>query len=236
VKNYPAEFGHSPEYDNPGVTLPLPSPQEMPRPIWFTPKIAIRWGDPEFNQFPPLPPGVTWHYRWSTPAFDLRPDLRSAQAAPKDGQPVWSVGGRLYVQLAGNPAATVPPTPGEQPFLTTAGMTVTAMDWVHTTTNYSSDRRPGEGITGGAGLLNLSPRDVTADFIAVPAAGVQLPTSILAGFAPPGTSLGEGEGNPVRYWRLQLDFFFFIETGLPEPDPLPAPDGHNPSVLWASVY
>lgn len=239
-RDFPAQFGRDPNYANPGVTLPLPSPTEMPRPVWHTPKTPFRWTFSAFNITPPEPVGPIYTYNWTTPAFDLRPDLRSEQASPKDGQPVWSTASRLYIQLSGNPSIGVGASgPGSQPALTGGGTggsyTVHAIDWVNATTNYSADRRPTEAVTGGAGLLNLPARDVSADF-AFGTSILPTPTSILVGFAPPGTGLGGGEGYPVRYWRLQLQFSILIETGLPEPVPLPVPNGNIPSVLWASVY
>jgi hypothetical protein len=55
----------------------------------------------------------------------------------------------------------------------------------------------------------------------------------LVGFAPPGTTLGGGEGYPVRFWRLELGFSIFVETGAPLP---PEPPEPPPLTLQASMY
>lgn len=233
MKDYPAQFGRSPLYDNPEVTLPMPSPVEIPRPQWYADKQRFRW---TATPFPfgggPIPPGIEYRAQWTSPAFDLRADLRSAQAAAKDGVPIWSTASRLYFQVA-----TANPGNGSQPLISTLGLSVTATDFVNTTFNFSSDRALADGVTGGAGLLRLSTRNVSAEFMAIAPA-----TSILAGFAPPGTTLGAGEGYPVRYWRLRLEFivYFVSDPPLPLPDPIPPappiPFDRAPAVYWAAVY
>lgn len=229
MSNFPSRYGHSPLYANPQGTVPAPSPTGIPRPVWGTQWMVVQWVqtdvvDPTVDPLEVRPPGVLYRYTWSSPVFDLRPDLRSSNAGPKDGVPIWSVAARLYVQLAANARGS-----GAQPALLTPNVNVTATDWVNTTFNFSGARRPTEGVSGGAGLLNSTPTDVTAKFSAS-GAGV---TTTLAGFAPPGSTLGFGEGYPVRFWRLQLTFEQFIETEVPLPDPLP---NGRPYVFQASVY
>jgi hypothetical protein len=237
-RSFPAEFGSSEQYYNSQTTLPLPSPRDVPRPIWTTDKIGLTWrrvGIPADAE-PPDVPGVTYQYSWFTPSFDLRPDLRSAFGAPKDGVPIWSSAARVYIQLAGNPSVGIA---GTAPVLDTSGLTALATDWVNATTNYASANRPADinpetGLTyeGGWGLYPTSERNVSAQFVA---SGPNA-YSILVGFTPPGTGLGGGDGYPVRYWRLQLKFRVFIPTLLPPPPILPVPGPAIPSTLWATVY
>jgi hypothetical protein len=122
---------------------------------------------------------------------------------------------------------------GTQPDLDTSNLTAEARDWINDTFNYSSDRRPGEGVTGGAGLLLSAPVDVSSKFAVPPLSGA---TTSLVVFAPPGTTSGTGEGYPVRYWRLQLDFTQFVETEFPVPDPPPMPSSLLTPVLQVSMY
>lgn len=232
MNDYPSRFGGGSQYSNPEGTLPLPSPGNVPRPLWVGDRQRFNWSVLLLPvDDPPDPVGVTYQYVWQSPTFDLRPDLRSAQGAPKDGVPIWSTAARLYIQIAGDPSRGTPPVPGTQPVLNMAGTVVEANEWVNISTNYSSDRRPGEGITGGAGLLSLGTFDASAAFTALPGA-----TTVMVPFSPPGTGAGGGDGYPVRYWRLRLTFTHFIETGLPAPVPLPTPDQNAPGVIWASVY
>lgn len=228
-KDYPSQYGNSPQYRNPDGTVPLPSPSDIPKTNWNTQWVSLGWttlftvGD---GSSLPYPPGVMYGATWSSTTFDLHPELRSAQAGPKDGTPIWNISSRMYVQLRINSAGA-----GVQSNLSAlAGMQVNAQDLVSAVFNYSGSSRPGEGVTGGGGTIGgtitnvsnlFAPSSINQQFVA------------LAGFAPPGTTLGFGEGYPVRYWRLALGFTFFVEEGLPLPDPPTDP----PSVmLQATVY
>lgn len=228
MSDYPSQFGRSPLYRDPEGTLPMPSPQDIPRTQWFTQWMKFRWAlIDRIRRHDPSPYGVGFRYgyTWTSPAFDLRPDLRSGNAGAKDGVPIWTPSARLFVQLAVDAQAT-----GRQPALAPEiiNLSVDAVDFVNTSFNRSGDRRLGEGIGSGAGLLQGSPINVTSKFNAANQA-----TTSLAGFSPPGTTLGGGEGYPVRYWRMQLDFSIFIETGAP----LPVRVQSIPALtLQASVY
>jgi hypothetical protein len=232
-KDFPAQYGNSGQYANADGTFPAPSPTGMPRPQVYMP------GPKRFLwtlllspiDDPPNPVGALYRYIWTSPTFDLRPDLRSGQGAPKNGLPVWSTAARLFVQIMGDPSRGDPPSPGTQPAINTAGLAVTSTEHVNIMTDFSTKSRPGEGSVGGADLVQLSTKDVSALFVATPGA-----TAIVVGFVPPGTNLGGGEGYPVRYWRLQLTFDYFIPTVLPAPDPLPLPSQVAPGVILAVVY
>lgn len=225
-QDYPAQFGRSLLYRDPQGTLPMPSPQDIPRPQWFSQWMKFRWQlidtiQPDEQE--PQPPGFVFRCTWTSPAFDLRPDLRSGNAGTKDGVPIWSTAARMYVQVARDAQGTA-----SQPVLRLDNITVSGTDWVNTTFNRSSDRRLGEGITGGGGLLQEETKDVSSKFAAPSPA-----RTALVGFSPPGTDLGGGDGYPVRFWRLELAFTSFVETGAPLPPDPPEPP---PLVLQASVY
>ena len=53
-----------------------------------------------------------------------------------------------------------------------------------------------------------APVDVTSEFML----GINQPDSVVLTFAP------LGEGVPIRYWALQLDFKKLIEQGIVNPD------------------
>lgn len=230
-QDYPAQFGRSPLYQNSQGTLPMQPPPagSMPASQWYTQWMPLQWTLSETvdtDSASPLGVGYVYTCSWTSPAFDLRPDLRSGNAGPKDGTPIWTRSGRLFVQLAGDAQGT-----GIQPSLVDLlfNFSAQAQDWVNTTFNRSGDRRLGEGIGAGAGLLAEGPVDVSAQFSATGDA-----RTVLVGFAPPGTTLGGGEGYPVRFWRLQLNFSVFVETGAPLPDP--ATVDPPALMLQASVY
>jgi hypothetical protein len=226
-KDFPSQFGRSDQYRNPNGTLPLPSAQDIPRPQWYSGNLNWKWKLNriiEENDDNALVPGFEYIYQWTSPAFDLRPDLRSGQAGPKAGVPIWSSAARLYLQVSSSAQGG-----GVQPSLVLQNYTAQARDYVANTYNFSDTKgRPSEGINAGWGLQSTSLTDVASKFNPAPNA-----TSVLAGFAPPGTTLGFGDGYPVRYWRLEITFTILVPSGLPLPvNPLPAPA----VVMQASMY
>lgn len=237
-QDYPSQFGRSDAYSNPEGMLPMPPPASTswPAPQWFTQKISFTWElvatidgtDPDEV----YPTGWLYRYVWNTATFDLRPDLRSGNASPKDGIPMLSPAARLMLQLTRSANGTA-----SQPLLSSDGLYVEAVDWVNNVTNYSSDRRTADGgITGGAGLIPGNAVNVTSQFTTVTSTtptGYVGARSVLVGFAPPGTNLGGGDGYPVRFWRLELRFNMLVRSELPLPDPPTEPPA---LVLQASMY
>lgn len=224
MKQYPDQFGRSPLYSNPEGTLPMPSPKEVPRPQWYGAKMPFLWTGVISGATPndAGPPGILFTYAWTSPVFDLRPDLRSAQAGPKQGNPIWSTAARLYVQIFGGDPQSLPLT---QPF----PVTTQALDFGQTTVA-QSQTRAGEGIGTPPNVVLIGSTDATSKF-APTAVGQE---SSIAGFSPPGTVLGFGDGYPIRYWRLKIHFSLFIETGFP----IPPVEDQDPEtlVLQAAVY
>lgn len=237
AQDFPAQYGNSDMYRNPNGTLPMPSPNDIPRPRWDGGKVGVRWNfvrnvtvdDPDF----PTMTGFLYDFTWTTPAFDLRPDLRSSQGGPKAGVPMWSSAARLYVQLQ-----SVAPGSGfsPPPPLSLSNCTVAATDFTSVVWNYSDTQgripsTPGQVATpnqAGAGLESSSLTNVSSLFNA----GIGQ-TAVLAGFAPPGSSLGGGDGYPVRYWRLQLSFSILVAVPMPLP---PVPVQPQAVLLQASMY
>lgn len=205
-----------------------PTAATVPPSNWYIQPVSFQWTlDSTEDGTGLYPPGYNFQYTWTSTTFDLRPQLLSGNAGPKDATPMWSPACRLYVGLSQGRAIS-----GIQPFVNTDNLRVRAVDWLNTTFDFTSqtgapsdqtNRGAGGGLYRGA-LLNASHNFNNP----------RLRTLVLAGFAPPGTALGSGEGYPVRFWRLQLVFTQFVETGLPLP--VPALNSAIPLVLQASMY
>jgi hypothetical protein len=112
---------------------------------------------------------------WSSPVFDLRPDLRNAQSRIPNAQPIWragglGAGGRMFILLDGlfsTPDAT-------------ANLRILSREQAH----------PWDGNN----LRYIQPwQDITTDVIG------DRPCTLIS-FLPP------GEGYPIRYWRVRIQF------------------------------
>jgi len=225
-QRFPSQFGTDPYYENPQGTIPGPPGPKLPRP-WYASRTNFEW-DATAVVAPPAPIGINYTYVWTSPIFDLRPDLRSADAGPKQGVPIWSRSDRLYIQLFA-PTTTGLPVP--------LGWTVTAQEFGQTNVAQSQRGVGGAGATATPNVLGIGQVNVTAQFTVT----APYQQSIIAGFSPPGTTLGGGEGYPIRFWRLKLFFSYFEETGAPVPIPLPDlptfPAGTSlPTAIQAAVY
>ena len=213
TKKFPAQFGRSEEYRNPDGTLPLPSPENIPRPIWTQTRTSIGQNFIFVTTANPgtgtrgLPQGQLGTLSWDTPWFDLRPDLRSSQAQRKFGVPIWSTGARLYVQFIrrnglqqGNPGL----------------WDARAQDWISLV-----DNAPGRFPLQVGDNPQFQPavdRDVTAGMFPVAGMpGLVSLTSSMSVFSPPGTTAGGGDGYPVRYWKFRLSVTLFVEILPPAP-------------------
>ena len=225
-KAYPSQYGNASQYYNPDRTIPAPFPKDIPVPQWYSSENPFDWTT-AVAVGPGGAIGINYTYTWSSPVYDLRPDLRSGNAARKEGVPIWTRSARMYVQIVAGNGGT---------FFAAAPLTVTATEFTQTTNAENRSAGPLLSKGSGSNVLSSGRYDASSQF----AAAFSGQQSLLAGFAPPGTTLGFGEGYPVRYWRLELGFTVFQETGLPIPDPIPDnPDdwsnGVTP-VLHAAVY
>jgi hypothetical protein len=187
---------------------------EQPKPIWTQPRLRMGWIGPTIvdpaTSF--RPNGVTYFYRWESPWFDLRPDLRSIEAQPKLGVPIWSRSARLYVELLGIGQGFDP-----------NNYRAVFRDY-YDTTNIDPGQlpalQPGTNLgTNYSTLAATLPVDITP--ILFPASTDQIITS-LGVFSPPGTASGGGEGYPVRYWKAVIDFTYFSYS--PKDETAPPPD------------
>jgi hypothetical protein len=174
---------------------------------------------------PPYPPGYLYVYTWSTPVFDLRPDLSSRIGTTKQGVPIWRRYARIRVGIAGG-----------------NGSNVNMNGWEVRAREYASifDANVQGSVSGPDGpssarpnLLLIGESDATNAFYPtlLPSFAGQAQRA-LAQFAPPGTGLGGGEGYPIRYYRLELQFIYRTEEELPLP-----PAGAGPAyAITAGVY
>lgn len=212
--------------------------EETPRAVWTQPRLSLSWGPntytygspsglqtapiinpvgPDPILAPPPPAGDGRQYGmwrpytdeylavWETPWFDLRPDLRSIENQPKLGVPIWSRSARLYLELLADGGTT-----GFLPNNYRATMRE-YYDTINLDPGQINAAAPGRNFDPYASTL---PVDISP--ILFPP-GVAPTATTLGVFAPPGTSSGTGEGYPVRYWKVNIQFRFFSEPD----DPLP---------------
>lgn len=165
-------------YYNPQGTVPFPAPQLIGTPVWDqTPQVPV-W---TYNAAGP----VFRTAAWSSPIFDLRPDIRAAMQGQTSagvnnlsGTVIWrpwGAGSQLYIQAIYGSVARL------------NGLTVTAQEFC--------------AVSDVAALVSFtSAQDVTSSW------GTGK-LSALHVFAPPGNPY------PVRFWRVQLSFTIEMDNG-----------------------
>ena len=220
MREFPSQYGRSEQYRNPEGTLPFPAAKEIPRPVWTQPRIGITFTGQIVGPIDLLPPGYLYTGTWDSPWYDLRPDLRSSESQPKLGVPIWERNTRMYVVLSG--------ANGVSPGYTVANKSATLTQFFEPV---SLD--PGQTVAAAPGgnaavpapqsaVPSSAPVNVSSTFFpALPAPSLGL-TSSLGVFSPPGTFSGNGEGYPVRFWRIRLVFTQFLPQVNPGP-PIPIP-------------
>lgn len=90
---FPAKYDPSGLRNNPAGTIPFPQPQNAPVGLWEGGRSSLSWT---------VQPDGTLKAAWSSPLFDLRPDIRAAQSGLTGGTPIWrpmGAGGALWVQV-----------------------------------------------------------------------------------------------------------------------------------------
>ena len=172
----------------------MPAASGMPVTLWTTPKQTLQW----------VRDGDKITSSWRTPVFDLRADLRSGQGGAKFGVPIWK-SGHLYLQVYGLAANRV---------LDNLKVLATEFASVNFANVYQA--QPNQAVAN-AGMPNqvtsnniirvTAPVDVTSEFML----GINQPDSIILTFAP------LGEGYPIRYWSLNLDFSKLVQDGIINP-------------------
>lgn len=207
-KDYPAQWGRSPQYHNPSGTLPAPAPQDMPVTFWQQTATRVDWsaGVAVTPAADARPAGTDFTFSWKGPTFDLRPDLRSSQGEAKGGVPIWSRSARLYFQL--NMTTQVPPV--------MQNMQIRLQHYGNVQLNIEQSPSQGPSVVPISSQII-----VTNSFMfATGLDQTPVPGSLVAAIAPPGTAAGGGEGYPIRYWRPLLTFTKYFETSeFPAPTP-----------------
>lgn len=167
-------------FRNPHGTIPSPHPSELPAGQWTDPLRVLRFTDTG------LPDTVSHRAIWSTPVFDLRPDLGTSQGQvaghlrPGAGVcQVWrasglNAGAKLFFWINNINVAG----------LGLRGMRVYTREFAHPTDPY---KVLSSQITGD--------QDVTSQLL--PYEGQT--SAILQAYPT-------GDGYPVRYWRISVYF------------------------------
>ena len=194
--------------NNPYRTVPFPQPSNMPQGCWYSGSVRLPWGAA------PAPIGSAdtpaTYFRgclWTSPIYDLRPNLRGLSASgttqvgagsSSNAIPIWGWSSHmLYVQIrnlrAGAAEGVAPVLP---PGFSLPGnsLKILASEFAHV-----SD--PGQ-------LTQVLPStDITSQ--------VNTDTdSAILNFRP------LGEGLPVRFWRLNLQFIV-VNQAAAGGEPLP---------------
>lgn len=176
--------------------------QKVAPPIVWTQSVQpLVWSAPIITA-----PLVTYVSSWKSPLFDLRPDLRSSTAVTKVGIPIWTRSGRLYAQFFGLEGNN------------NERLKMFATEFANVNLGESSQSDPTLIVPAISVPIDVS---VVMSFAAQTAPG-----SAVLGYAPYSASLGGGEGYPIRFWYLQLNFVKIFEVGFsvpPPPVPTPPP-------------
>lgn len=163
---------------NPMGAQPFPYPSNMPVAIWQQTQAWLTWGTAG------LPAGVEARAVWSSPTFDLRPDLRGIMVSPgtqrnSGAVPIWlprGGAGKLWLQVDNLDAVSWGLT----------GLRVTSTEFA--------------SIRDGNDLKQITdPEDITTEFVGTAECA-------LGSFVPPGS------GYPPRYYRVKVTFDFLVDS------------------------
>ena len=187
----PGKYDPSGQFRNPAGTIPRPSPADMPVGAWIGSRTDITNW-----QADPFGNGrVLWRARWSSPIYDLRPDT----GALSDNRNNTTPSGVAVWRAAGQNIAAQLFVQISNPLLAGVvdyrGLQVISQEEAHVVDVTQLDT-----VTG--------PQDVTAEF-------TSRGNSAVVTYSP------YGDGYPVKYWRLRLEFQILANQGFPVPGPPP---------------
>jgi hypothetical protein len=174
VPNDPSNRGY---LRNPNGSLPYPEPHNTPIGFWDGGEIVLQ-------TFASPAPNFR-NASWSSPLFDLRPDLRSMTGGDQQGVPIWKYagsgkGGRLHVVIDNIGGGD------------TQGLDVEAVEFV-------SPNRP-TSVVQVTDCVNVSDQFVYNN------AGGGGRTATYISFEPTGEY-------PIRFWRVALNFLWTVNIG-----------------------
>lgn len=180
--------GRQINYRNPYGSVPSPSPKDIPVTLWNSnPGLRPPWVGVDVDGNDTA--------LWSTPVFDLRPDLRSSQGMAKAGTPIWDTSARLYVQIFGLTSLAA----------TTQTIRLEYREFANTTFGQATQAAPNRAVpnSGVPNQVARNPVVGVTPFIDISSElmlGSNQPDSVVLVFET------LGEGYPVRYWKCQLRF------------------------------
>lgn len=189
-------MGREDNYRNPWGSVPSPKAKEIPETLWTAERLPVVWAG--------FAAGIDTG-NWSSPIFDLRPSLRSANSAKKEGVPIWNRSARLYVQIF-NLTGTA---------ATTENLRLSFSENANTTYGHVYAAQPNRAV---APLGGGFPNQVTNQAVVPVTARVDISSEMMLGTFQPDsvvmTFVPLGEGYPIRYWSLDL---FFLKVGAAGP-------------------
>lgn len=173
--NASTPYKGSPALPNSNRTIPAPGPGTLPTPCWFASPTNVYWQNNA--DFP------NGYAQWSSPMFDLRPDLRGFAPYGYSGSnntnqratPVWvsggtGAGGKLFIQISN------------------LNFALTSLDNLEVLVQESGH------ISDPGRVAALTPQeDITTAINSTQ-------STVILSFTP------IGEGMPIRFWRCLLVF------------------------------
>jgi hypothetical protein len=209
-KDFPAQYGHNPNYRNPQGTVPFPRPHDMPTPYWSQTNTAVSWTGPTAQpsaRYLFAEAGESYSWTFKPPVFDLRPDLRSSDSQAKEGAvPIWNRAARLYFSIQGATNA----------FAVGGVGNTTPWDNMHVYLQHHGNVMTHHvGGNTRATVVPISPLLTITNTMMVVGNGDStgpFSNTVYLTLAAPGSGAGGGDGYPIRYWSPRLTFTKFYAT------------------------
>jgi hypothetical protein len=190
-------------YRNPWGSVPSPKAKDVPQSLWITERLAVPW-----SGLGAVAAGLDQGI-WRSPVFDLRPDLRSANSAKKEGIPVWNPSARLYVQIFNLNFTAA----------TTEDLRLNFAERANTTYGHVYSAAPNRAVGVPTPPSSGFPNQAANQAVVTVTARVDITSEIMMSTLQPDsavlTFVPLGEGYPVRYWSIDLFFSKLFVAGPP---------------------
>jgi hypothetical protein len=170
------KYDPSGPYNNPGGTMPAPAGSSIPASVWNGSRNTLVW-----TTIADVSNPVQYTTTWTTPVFDMRPDLGSVSDNRTDktgSKPIWNPAAQVWVQLV-----VTDDVVGSSRYY---GLEILAQEWGH--------------------VLDLAQIAAITDFQNVTA---QFTNTFVDSNGNSNSVVGwypVGDGNPMRYYQLKLTF------------------------------